>query len=132
MPGQAKDPTQGECVTWCGLPFYNVAEVGITGPKVDLIWWISISGAAIFTKYQTWRFELDRLVKTFIYYLVKILPLVTFCQKHQYLPLEILFHRKLDSVQKQVYSCALSQYAHNSCENKKEILWKQIPNSHDS
>jgi hypothetical protein len=33
MPGQAKDPTQGKCVTCCGLPFFNIVEVGITGPK---------------------------------------------------------------------------------------------------
>jgi hypothetical protein len=33
MPGQAKDPTQvGKCVSCCGLPFFNIAEVGITGP----------------------------------------------------------------------------------------------------
>jgi hypothetical protein len=36
MPGQAieRSYTGGKCVTCCGLPFFNIAEVGITG----LIW----------------------------------------------------------------------------------------------
>jgi hypothetical protein len=42
MPGQAKDPTGGKCVTCCGLPFYNIAKVGITGPK-----WREIKTAVI-------------------------------------------------------------------------------------
>jgi hypothetical protein len=25
--------TGGKCVSCCGLPFFNIAEVGITGPK---------------------------------------------------------------------------------------------------
>jgi hypothetical protein len=34
MPGQAKDPTKGDkCVTCCGLPFFNIAEVRITGVR---------------------------------------------------------------------------------------------------
>jgi hypothetical protein len=33
MPGQAKDPPQGVNVACCGLPFFNKAEVVISGPK---------------------------------------------------------------------------------------------------
>jgi hypothetical protein len=34
--------TGGKCVTCCGLPFFNTAEVGITGPK-----WREIKTAVI-------------------------------------------------------------------------------------
>jgi hypothetical protein len=53
MPGQAKDPTQGgKCVTCCGLPFYNIAEVGITGPK-----WREIKTAVIRKTLNIYRAE---------------------------------------------------------------------------
>jgi hypothetical protein len=32
----------GKCITCCGLPFFNIAEVGITGPK-----WREIKTAVI-------------------------------------------------------------------------------------
>jgi hypothetical protein len=41
VPRQGKG-SLGKCVTCCGLPYFNIAEVGITGPK-----WHEIKTAVI-------------------------------------------------------------------------------------
>jgi hypothetical protein len=42
--------TGGKCVTCCGLPFYNIAEVGITRPK-----WREIKTAVIHKTLNIYR-----------------------------------------------------------------------------